>query len=141
MLHRLRSREISAFRHMRDDKNGKILCFAQFHQLVAAHPNLRNAAGRGIELIAVHRLDRVDDQKIRFAVLAGKLHVLHVCLREHIKRLRNLTAYPICPQFDLLLRFLTGDIEHRTAAARDIGRGLHDDRGFADARLARNQHQ
>ena len=45
-------------------KNRRPVCFANSHKLARDVADLRNAAGRGFDLFAENRLDRIDDDKI-----------------------------------------------------------------------------
>ena len=48
---------------------------------------------------------------------------------------------PLAAQLDLVLGLLAGAVENRTDVARHVRRHLQQQRGFADARLAAEQHE
>ena len=141
VLHDLRAGQLAALCHVSHDKDGDIPRLSQLHQLVADIPHLGYASRYGIQRLGVHGLDRIDDQKFRPQVFAGRGDLLHVGLGQDIQVIAELAADPVRPHFDLFFGFFSGDIEDRTQSLSQVGRGLHDHGGLADARLSGDQRQ
>ena len=136
MLYDLRAGEVSGFRDVGYDENGKIAAFAYAHELVAADPDLRYRSRSGVDVGRIHRLDRVDDEKDRIDLFFLQDNIFHVRLRKNIERIWNLFAYPVRPHFDLFLGFFSADVEYLAAAFCDFCGGLEDQSRFSDPRFA-----
>ena len=118
-----------------DDEDGHVFVLRVLHQAHRTFLDLRRAAGRGGQVAFVDRLDRVHDQDIGREQLGLADDLLHVGLREDVQVGRG-DMQARRAQLDLAQGFLAGYIEHARGFAH-----LQQERGFADARLAADQHK
>ena len=103
----------------------------------AAH--LAHRARRRFDRVAPHGLDGIDDDELRRVARAERGDdVLDQRLRRQLHR-RAGEAEPRRPQPHLFGRFLARDIDDATAAPRQRGAGLDQQRRLADARFAADQ--
>ena len=111
----------------------------ELDQLEAGGAHLRDRAGRAVDRVQPHGLDRVDHHQ---RGVAGRLQaggdVAQVDRGGEFQR-RVLHAEAAGAQAGLLDRFLAGDVEHAPAGARQAGGRLQQQRGLADAGIAADQ--
>ena len=109
-------------------ENRNACYFADAHQNSAAGTHLRYAAGRGIHIGRIHSLNRVDDDKYGCERFAYFLNVFHIGFGKYEKIAKILpAAYAVSAHFNLLFRFLAGDIEYLAVSSGDIGGSLYYD--------------
>ena len=138
VLQNLRSGDRAFLIDVADDKRGDIHGFCKLHHRHGAVFHLTDAAGRGGDVVIVHRLYRVNDQNIRFQILHALCNGVDIrfCKDEKI-----VTRYaePLRAHFKLALAFLTGHIQD--LRVRDIAAYLQQQRGFSDAGRAADQYE
>ena len=138
MLQNLRSGDRAFLIDVADDKRGDIHGFSKLHHRHGTVFHLADAAGRGGDVVIVHRLYRVNDQNIRFQILHALCNGVDIrfCKDEKI-----VTRYaePLRAHFELALAFLTCHIQD--LRVRDIAAYLQQQRGFSDAGRAADQYE
>ena len=120
----------------KDDGNARLLGEAE--QDGGRLLDLGDAAGRGLDALAVHRLDGVDNHQVGGNLLRLGDDVVHQGLGVDIA-VGKIAAETFGPHLDLADAFLTRDIER--LERRPHQRNLQAQGGLADARLAADQHQ
>ena len=137
MLQHARAGNRPILGHMPDDEHGGsvLLGISGEHGRGGAH--LRHAAGRTLRFLAGHGLDGVDDQVIALLrlCLLERVFQRRVAQQQHIV----LHPQPIGPELELRRAFLARNVQYAALAGEAIGR-LHEQRRFADARVAAEQH-
>ena len=139
MFQNLGAGDISVLIDVTHHKNGDALGFAQLHHGHGAVLDLGNAAGRGIVFLIVHGLYGVHDQNVRLGLFHGLRHIGKPGLRENKQFLRRYPQ-PLCPELQLPLAFLSGNIQYPTLRTQ-LRADLQKQRGLADARSAAHQDQ
>ena len=138
MLHDFGASNGTILVDMADDEHRDLLLFGHGKQPGRALLDLTDRAGRGRDIHAAHRLDGVDDDKVRLFLFDEAADLVHVVFGSQIDiLLRDLQ--PGRAEFHLPHRLLAGDIQHRVLV-RDGPAKLEQHRGFAYARLAAEQH-
>ncbi len=89
---------------------------------------------------ADHGLDGVNDHQVRLFPGQDLCDGIQFGLAQETGIIPEGTD-PVGPQFDLMQRFLAGDIEDPVPGGRYIGRRLQQQGGFADAWVAADQDQ
>ena len=140
VLEHLGARQAAVLGDVADEEGRDVLPFRREQQLRRGLAHLADAAGRGLELEREHRLDRIDDDQRRTQPRDLLEDPLETGFREQVER-RPLDAQPLPARLDLMFRFLTGAVEHRSDRVREMRRRLQQQRGLADPRLAADQHQ
>ena len=140
VLKRLRPREVAVLRHVADKNGRNVLAFRREQELRRRFAHLSDAAGRRLELDGKDGLHRVDDDQRRLEPRDLFENALDAGLRQQVER-RCADAKAVAAAFDLVLGFLAGRIEDWSDIGREMRGGLQQQRGFADARLAAQQHQ
>ena len=102
--------------------------------------------GRALEVVDGRRLDRIDDDQPGSLCPRDLDDPPDVVLGQDVDPLPRRPAQQPEPRRadpDLARRFLAGGVEDRAAAvgAGETGRGLEQERGLADPRLAADQHE
>ena len=104
-----------------------------------AFAHLRHAAGGAGELVGIHRLDGVDHAHRRLRGFDGGEDFFQLNFRQHV-HLAAFQPQAARAQRHLRAAFLAGDVQRgQTQALQRIER-LQQQRGFANARIAPNQH-
>ena len=140
MLQHSRSGDRPFLRDMSYDKECDARFFGQTQQHRGRFPDLGDASGCGLNVIAVHCLYRIDHNDLRLtseydigdrpeAGLAQKLQ----CVRR--------TPDPHGAELDLAKRLFSGNIQNRNSCSGHMARRLQKDRGFSDARISAEQNQ
>ena len=124
---------------MTHHKYGNPLLLGKLHQSHGAVLHLRNAAGRGFILLIVKGLNGIRDQNVRGCFFHGFQNIGQPCLRQN-QQLRRLHAQALCPQLQLTLAFLAGDIQHTTLGAEPAA-DLQQQCGFSDSRSAAHKDE
>ena len=140
VLQRLRAGEAPVLRHVPDEKGRNILPLRGEEQLRGRLAHLADAAGGGLEAEREHGLDRVDDDERGTEARDLLEDALEARLGEDVEG-RLLDPEPLAARLDLMLGFLARAVEHRPDGARKVRRGLQEERGLADARLAADQDE
>ena len=104
---------------MSDDKDGNALILRDTHQLHRALAYLRDAAGRTLDVGAVHGLDRVDDKERGQLPLHMSTDCIKVRLTDNEQLVRN-RLQAVCTHTDLARTLLTCHIEHAMSRTRNI---------------------
>jgi hypothetical protein len=102
-----------------------------------AHGGYR-ARGRG-ELFGIDRLDGINHGNVRAHALQGGKHFLELDFGQHLD-LRMVQPQPARAQRHLRATLLAGDIQRAFTAALQRVQRLQQQRGFANAGVAANQH-
>ena len=112
-------------------------------QLLRRAAHLADRAGRAVERVEIHRLDRIDDDEIRARRPRSSAATMSRTLLAAASRTGALgDAEPLGAQPHLIDRLLAGDVGARRAAALPRGErrgGLQQQGRFADARIAADQ--
>ena len=124
---------------MADDKHRDSLSLRQLHQRHGAVLHLSHAAGGGIQLLVVQRLDRVHDENVRLLLGRAFQHVSQPGFRQH-EQVFAVHMQPLSPQLQLPGGFLAGYIQHLGKLPQLLA-DLQHQGGLADARRAAYQHQ
>jgi hypothetical protein len=140
VLEHLRSGEAAVLGDVADEDGGNVLALRGEQELCRRFAHLADAAGRRLELHREHGLHRVDDHERR--PQPGDLleDALDAGLRQQVER-RNADAEPVAAALDLMLRLLARGVQHRPDGAREMCRGLQQERRLADARLAAEENE
>jgi hypothetical protein len=107
-------------------------------ELGGAFAHLGDRAGRGLQRVAPQRLDRVDHRDGGLLLAQHVQDAFEVDLGQQLER-GGVEVQPARAQRDLLARFLAADVERRRAR-RQVRQRLQQQRRFADARVAADQH-
>ena len=125
--------------HMPDQHHDKAAPLRQPDQLLRGAAHLANGSGRAVERVEIHRLNRVDHDKVgRAAVIEGGDDIADTARRGEPDRAIG-DAEPVGAQPNLVDRLLAGDVSGSGPAGRERGRRLQQDRRFADARIAADE--
>ena len=130
--------------------NGTVLCYVAYeyhrhviflreleqHRCTLAH--LCHTAGRGVDGLTAHCLNRIDDKQLGAYILYMCQYSLKRCLAHYVA-VSTLVGDAVGTQFYLLHALLTRDIEH--LARRHTKNGLQHKGGLAYTRLTTQQHQ
>ena len=119
MLKDARPRKTSFLRHMTDDKDGDTRIFRNTHHLHRALAYLRDAAGRTLDVGAVHGLDRVDDEERGLLPVHMGADRIEVRLTDNEQLVRN-RLQTVCTHTDLTRTLLTCHIEYAMSSTRNI---------------------
>ena len=138
MLHDLGACNGSVFVDMAHNEHGDLLLFGYRQQTGGALLDLTDRTGRGRKIHTAHRLDRVDDYKLRLFLFNQAADLVHIVLRSKIDVLLR-HFQPCSTQFDLTDRFLTRDIQNRMLVG-DGTAELQKHRGFANTRFSAEQN-
>ena len=140
MLEDLRTGDGPVLRHMTDEEDGDAALLRGAQQLSGRLTHLTDRARSRRDALGIHRLDRVDDDEVRFFLPDGLDDVLDIRFRHEVK-ISGDRPNALCTQLDLLEALLTGDIENRFSIVRcQISRYLEKDRRFSDARVTTEQY-
>ena len=123
---------------MPDEKQRHAGLLGEAHELRRRFAHLRDAARRRLENLGVHRLDGIHDDDLRALVLRAGDDLLNLILREQPQAIA-LEPETLRAQRDLVRRFLAADVKYLGSIA-DRGQRLDQQGGFADARVAADQH-
>ena len=85
--------------------------FRQLQEDIGGLPDLGDAARSRRDLLTVHRLYGINDHKLRALLLDHAADDLQVRLAQEIQVRREI-PHPVCPELDLGLRLLSGNIQH-----------------------------
>ena len=139
MLEDAGSCETALFRHMSDDKDGDSLRLCDAHQLHRALAHLRDAAGRTLDVGAVHCLNRVDDEKRRLFPYDMGADCIEIRLAHNEQvvcdRPQTIRAHP-----NLTRAFLSRHIENTPPRTCNVRRHAQCETRLADARIANHEH-
>ena len=125
---------------MADQNQGEFPRFRETDQFETARPHLGDGAGGTFDRIQPHGLDGIDHHERRvLRLLQAGGDVAHV---DRGGELDGRIRHPKAPsaQTDLIDGFLAGNVEHALAGTGEAGGGLQQQGGFADARVAADQH-
>ena len=124
-----------------DQEQGRAAALGEADQLVRAAAQLGDRAGRRLDAVDVHGLDRIDDQQARRAqMVEGRQDVAHRGRGGDLER-RLGAAEAGGAQADLVDRFLAADVGDLGAGGGERGAGLEHERRLADAGIAADQHR
>ena len=138
MLQYLRTRDGAVLIDMPDDDDGDALVFCFMDQLHCRLLDLRDRARRRGDLIVVDRLDRINDHDLRAVQVDFGDDFVYIGLRQN-GQAAVIDAETSGAQLDLRGRFFAGDIQNPAVRVDKLA-DLQQQRRFADARLARKQH-
>ncbi len=102
--------------------------------------HLRHATRRALQPVRVERLDRIDHDNVGLDLFDPVENRLGRRLGEH-QHIFSRLGEPLGAQFDLVRRFLAGDVEHPVAATSEPCRHLEQQGRLTDARLAAQQDE
>ena len=98
--------------HMADHHQRRALLLGEADQLLCTRPHLTDGARRALDEVAVHRLDRIDDEKIRRIAMAdGGEDIPHRSRARQLNR-RIAKTQTARAQAHLIGGFLAADIGH-----------------------------
>ena len=122
-----------------DEQDGRPVLFGKAEDGGAAFSHLRDAAGRRLDQFREDGLDGVDDNQVGLDGAGLIQDVFQVGLAQDVERIGRYGAEAVGAEFQLLATLLARDVED--AHGRKFQDGLEHEGGFADARLAANQHK
>ena len=138
MLEDARPRERAVLRDVTDNKGGDSVHLCEAQKLDAALAHLADAARRARHIGAKDRLNRVDDEKLRFDRFDMRRDALKVRLADDEELVRD-RAEPVGSHAHLAHALLARHIEHAPLAARDLSRHAKRQARLADAGIADDQ--
>ena len=136
MLQDLRAGDITVFIDMTHDEHSDAVRFAQLHHAHSAIFYLRNTSWRGLIVIIVKGLYRIDYQDIRLHLVHSLQNIRKSCFRKDEQFVRIHTE-SLGPQLQLALTFFTRYIQYFPSGAQTITY-LKEQCGFTDARRSSN---
>ena len=111
MLEHARSGDGPVLGDMAHQHYGRAALLGETDQLLGGRAHLAHRAGRAFDQVAMHCLDRIDDQqRSRLAARDGRQYVAHRGCRRQLHR-RSTKAEPDRAQPHLVDRFLARDID------------------------------
>jgi len=125
---------------MPDQQDGRAVLLGEAHQLVGAGPHLHHRAGGPLQRVRPQRLDGVDHHQIGLEQLQPVEDLAQVRLCGEFHR-RVCEPEPAGAILHLGLRFFARHVGDPRAAARQPGRCLQQQGGFADARIPADQQR
>ena len=138
MFEDARPRDIAVLGDVTDQHQRGAAFLGEADEFVGAGANLADCAGGALDHVAVHRLDRIDDEEIGRVVAQGGEDVAYAGGGGELdRRLAQPEAQRAQP--DLVGRFLARDVDRVLAIDGEIGRDLQQQRRLADARIAPDQ--
>ena len=139
MLHDLGTRDGAVLIDMPHHEHRRIRLLGRPHDRRGALPDLGHASRRGGDRRQIHGLDGVDDHQIRRFLPHTADDRVHIGFTQDVQ-IVVLHPQPVRPHFDLPLGFLSRDIEDLEGLSQ-IGTDLQQQGGFADARVAADEHK
>ena len=138
MLQHSGARQRAFLGDVADEDDGDAAALGQARELRRAFAHLRHRAGRGSELFGIHGLDGVDHHHVRLFVRDGGLDFFQLDFRQqmHFARIQRKA---LGTQRDLLRRFFAADVQDFFGRG-EMRQRLQQQRGFADAGIAADQH-
>ena len=124
-----------------DQDQGEAGGFGEADQLEGGGADLRHGAGGAVDAVEPHGLDGVDHDQSGVARLFQAGGDVAQVDRGGEADLRVGDAEAPGAQAHLLDRFFARDVQHALAGTAEGGGGLQQHGGFADARIARDQHR
>ena len=140
VLQRLRPGHGSLLGHVADHEERDPGLLGQRDQLGGALAHLSDAARHAGKLRADQRLNRINDDETGAHPRDFAQNVLQADLGKHVEFLWVETE-PRRAQANLRRALLARDVEHRPVGVRQRNRELKQERGFADARIAGEEHR
>src|SRR4029079_11107504 len=119
-------------------KGGDVLPLRREQQLRRRFAHLPDASRSRLEFEGKDRLDRIDDDQRGAQARDLFEDALEAGLGKQIERCR-LETQALAARLDLMLRFFARAVEDRAGGVREVRRGLKEQRGLADPRLAADQ--
>ena len=139
VLDHARAGDLAVLGDVADQDDGRARALGEADQRLRRAAHLRHRAGRGLDRVGPHGLDRVDDDEARrLAFRQRGDDVLDRGLGGEFDR-RIAQAQPLGAQPHLADRLFARDIDGALAGARQRRGGLDQQRRFADAGIARHQ--
>src|SRR6266446_1241558 len=139
VLEGLRAGDAAAFGHVADEHDRGPRLLGEAHQAGRAFAHLAHVAGRTLELFGVGGLDGVEQHDPRLQLCRVMENRFEARFTEHVNA-AGILFQAIGAQPELIGRLLTRDVERRDALAFEPRGALHEQRGFADPRLAADEH-
>src|SRR5690606_38388419 len=140
VLKRLRAGDRAALRHVTDQEDGGAGVLRIPLEPGRALPDLAHVPGRAFQLRRVDRLDRVDDERGRRALVRRREDTVQLRLAEEHDIARP-AAQAVGPEPDLRGRFLARDVERAVPRRLEPGRDLEQERALPDPGLAADQDE
>ena len=139
VLDHARSCDLAVLGDMADQNDGGAGTLGKTDERLRRAAHLRDRAGRGFDRVGPHGLDRVDDDQARRLALAqrGDDVLDRGFGRKLDRRFRQPEAFRAQPH--LRDRFFARNVDGAVSGLRQRGRGLDQQRRFADAGIARHQ--
>ncbi len=126
---------------MADQDHRRPALLGEADQFLRRSTNLTDRAGRALDQVAVHRLDRIDDQqRWRCSRPDGGQNIPHRRRRRQPHR-RTAEPEPDRAQTHLIDRLLARHIDDIAARLGQLCRDLQQQGRLADARIAAQQHR
>ena len=129
----------SLFRHMSHDKDRNTQSLCKLQEDIGGLSDLRDTARSGRNLFTVHSLYGINDNKLRAFFLDHAADDFKICLTQKIQ-IRRKISHPVCPEFDLCLRLLSGNIQNFLIFGKHSA-DLKEQRRFSDPGIASHQHE
>ena len=135
-----RAGDLAFFGDVADEEQHRARALGMANQFLSGAAHLRHRAGRRIESIEIHRLDRIDNDDIgRFGALQAGQDIAYAG-RGSEKHRRIADPETGGAQADLLDPLLAGYIGGAEAVRRQRAGSLQKKGGFADPRIAGEEH-
>ncbi|CUX29170.1 hypothetical protein AGR7B_Cc50034 [Agrobacterium deltaense RV3] len=141
VLDHARTGNLAFLGDMADEHHGRAGLLGETDHRLHAGTHLRHRAGGGIGRIAPKRLDGIDDDKIGPLAFGNRRqNILDICFRRQ-QHIGFRSPETLRAQTHLCHRLFARDIDDAVSAPRKSRCGLHEERRFADTRIAADQNR
>ena len=141
VLDHARAGDLALLGDMADQDDGRAGRFGIADQRLGGGANLGDGARRRIGRVGPQRLDRIENDQVGPPAVGNRRqYVLDIGFRRQFNR-RTGDAEPLRAKPDLRYRLFAGNINDAVALLRQCRRGLREQCGLADARIAANQQR
>ena len=142
MLQKARSGDSAVFGNVTNQQHRNARTFGKLQQLSRTLTHLPHTAGSSLQLRIIHRLNTVDNQKLRLQGIRLRQNSIQIRCRKNQQIIIGLrSAKTDSTHCSLLLRFLAADIQHFDSLLPEAHACVQQNRRFADARRASQQHK
>lgn len=140
VLESLGPRDRAFLGNVADQENRRRRLLREKHELRRDLSHLRDAARSGLDLIAEHGLDRINDDEIGPKLIDFSQYHLQIRLGQQEKVI-GLDPEAFAAHFYLTFRLFAGNVQNASAIFPEPVGHLHDDGGFTDARSSADKNQ